>query len=127
MDRRIPEATPGRLLAFGVILFVGFAVLGAWFHLWWVAAIGAGVLVLTPVRPVSRRLYLGWMHLGLAMSRVTSPVALLVIFLVVITPVAFLSRLFRRDPLRLRPPAGVGTFWEDRPARGDAASYLRQY
>ena len=127
MERHIPEATPARLLGFGVIVFTGFALLGAWLHLWWLAAVGTLVLVLSPLRPVSRPLYLGWMHLGLLMSRITSPVVLLVIYLVVITPVAFLSRLFRRDPLRLRRPAPGGTFWEDRPRARDAASYLRQY
>lgn len=124
--KKIPEPTPARLIGFGLTVFVGFGVLAAWFHLWGLAVVGGVVLVLTPVRPISRRLYMGWMTLGLLLSRVTSPVVLLLLYLLVITPVALVSRLFRRDPLRLkRPPEG--TCWEDRPAQGDAASYLRQY
>lgn len=126
MKSSIPEATPARLLGFGLIMLAGLSALGAWLHSFVPVALGVVVLVLTPVRPVSVRLYRAWMTLGLLMSRVTSPVVLLIIFLLVITPIALLSRLFRRDPLRLRPQPDE-SYWEDRSPRGDAASYLRQY
>lgn len=56
-----------------------------------------------------------------------SPLVLLAIYVFVITPVALLSRLFGRDPLRLAPPKDDRSFWEDRPPQPEAAAYLRQY
>lgn len=56
-----------------------------------------------------------------------SPLVLWAIYAFVITPVAWLSRLFGRDPLRLKPPARDDSYWEDRPPAPEGGAYLRQY
>ncbi|MFT3712987.1 MAG: SxtJ family membrane protein [Archangium sp.] len=110
-------------VVFGLIFLCGFALLGRSLIF---VAIGAVPLVLTPITPISIALYRGWMALGRLLSRVTTPVLMLIIYALVITPVALLSRLFGRDPLRLRPPKNATSYWEPR-APSDPASYLRQY
>lgn len=58
-----------------------------------------------------------------------SSLLLLGVYVLVITPVALLSRLFGRDPLRLRKKHWGDknvSAWELRTA-SDPASYLRQY
>jgi hypothetical protein len=126
---RVPEPTLPRRLAFA--LFVGGA-LGAvaWWRGWWPLAVLGGALVLvTPVTPLSSALYRGWMRLGLLLSRVTTPPLMLLLYVVVVLPVALLSRAAGRDPLRLRARRWGdrrASTWEARAPR-DPASYLRQY
>jgi hypothetical protein len=112
---------------FGVIFLAGFAFIG-WRvdQLLLFSALGVVPLLLTPITPVSVALYRAWMRLGLLLSHVTSPVLLLIIYLLIITPVALLSRRFGRDPLRLKKLRGAKSYWEPR-TPSDPASYLRQY
>lgn len=64
-----------------------FAVLGIW-----------SLILPSSLRPV----YRGWMHFGLLVSRVTTPIILGVVYFVVIVPTSFLMRLGRRDPMGRR-------------------------
>ncbi|MFQ5428883.1 MAG: SxtJ family membrane protein [Phycisphaerae bacterium] len=54
-----------------------------------------------------------------------SNVLLRVLFYVILTPVGLLSRLFGRDPLRLKRP-NAETYWLEHSQRADAVSYYRQ-
>ena len=85
------------LLGFGHPLWpwVLAAVLGAW-----------GLLAPASLRPV----YRGWMRFGLLMNRIVTPVILGVLFYLVITPVALVMKIIRRDPMA-------------RSLEGDAESY----
>ena len=49
-----------------------------------------------------RSVYIGWMRFGLILNRIVSPVVLGLMFFVVITPVAVLTRLLGRDTLSRR-------------------------
>jgi len=68
-----------------------------------------------------------WMKLGDFMGKVVSPLVLGVIFFVLITPIALLTRLFGRDELRLKK-ADVSSYWIDRAPPGPAGdSFKNQF
>ena len=54
-----------------------------------------------------------WMKLGGLMSKVVSPLTLGIIFFLLITPVALVTRIFGRDELRLKRSA-TKSYWVDR-------------
>ena len=87
-----------------------------------VALVLAGLLMPTRLGPIER----GWMRMALAMSRVTTPIAMAVVYFLVITPVGLVRNAMGRDPLHHVPQQG--TFWKTRPAaaRG-GASMERQF
>jgi hypothetical protein len=75
-----------------------------------------GLLALVAARspllvPIARR----WMAIGSAVSRVTAPVFLTVVYLAVFTPMAWMRRVIGRSPIA-RDPAGE-TYWVRRDAR----------
>lgn len=57
---------------------------------------------------------------------VVSRVMLAILFYVVLTPIALVQRLLRRDVLRIRRP-DEGSYWEEVERERDPASYLRQF
>lgn len=76
----------------------------------------AGLFVPTRLGPFHR----AWMALALAISKVTTPVAMSLVFFLVLTPAALIARLVGYRPLLRRP--GAGTYWHSRPPgerRGD--------
>jgi drug/metabolite transporter (DMT)-like permease len=57
--------------------------------------------------------YRAWMGLAKAISKVTTPIVMSIIFFLVFTPAGFLVRLFGHRPLT--HPRGAGTYWHSRP------------
>ena len=121
------------LVKFGLVLFVAGALAAAYAFARgdlrtaaWLGAIGAAVLVLSQVPVIGRLLYIAWMSLGVAMGRVVSPVVLLVIYVLLVVPVAIVFRLRGRDTMKRRLDRGAASYWEDHPRAEDVASYLRQ-
>lgn len=57
--------------------------------------------------------YRAWMALARAISKVTTPIFMSVIFFLLFTPVGFLVRLFGHRPLTRRPD--TATYWHSRP------------
>lgn len=87
-----------------------------------IALVLGGVLAPTRMGPVER----GWMRMALAMSRVTTPVAMALVYFLVITPFGLVRKAIGRDPLHHIPDQG--TFWKSRPARtAGTASMERQF
>ena len=78
------------------------------------------------VRVIGRLAYIGWMTLGVALGRVTSPIVLLVVYVLLVVPVGVAFRFLRRDMLRRRPDEGARSYWEEYPRAEGIASYLRQ-
>ncbi|MDX2149889.1 MAG: SxtJ family membrane protein [Bryobacteraceae bacterium] len=76
--------------------------------------------------PLIRWVFVGWMILVFPIGWLISHLVLGVIFFLIVTPIAFVFRLTGRDRLRMRP-GDRPSYWEERPARTDAAGYLRQY
>jgi uncharacterized membrane protein len=91
--------------------------------------LGAFLLVLVATRsvlivPIAGR----WMRVGSALSRVTTPVFLTVLYLLVFTPMAWMRRMLGRSPI-VRAPASA-TYWvrrEARPAEELRESMERQF
>ena len=92
------------------------------------AALTLIFLILALVWPsILRPLNQLWFKLGLFLGRLVSPLVFSLIFFLLITPVALVSRLFRRDALRLRKRK-VSRFWIQRdPAGQSPESFKNQY
>jgi len=129
---------PARLTAaqgrkFGLTVGLAFLALAALLHFWRhretaaavMAAIGALLVVaalVAPTRlgPVER----AWMGLAKAISKVTTPVFMAVVFFVVVTPIGFLMRVTGRRALVHREQEGG--FWVS-PASGGRSDMERQF
>jgi hypothetical protein len=112
--------TPAAGRRFG--LTVGGAFLALALLAWWrghpatasaLAALGsclvlAGLVIPTRLGPVER----AWMALAHKLSRVTTPIALGAIFLLVLLPVGVLRRMLGGNPLVHRAPDG--SYWKER-------------
>lgn len=119
------------------LLFIGvFAILGA-YGLWrgWstelvkaffiVSALLLVVTLLVPklLTPFNK----AWYQLGLLMGKVVSPIVLGVIFFIIITPVAIVTKLAGRDALKLRKQ-NVDSHWIDRKPPGpEPESFKEQF
>lgn len=57
------------------------------------------------VPSLSRLIHTGWMKLAMLIGLVMNKVLLSVVFFLVLTPVALLSRLFRKDPFETKKAA----------------------
>lgn len=114
------EATTKELRRFAVLLLV-IAPLGAWRFtrrgvdpnvVYAVAGVIALMGVVGLVVPRLLALpYRGWMFIGHTMGRVTTPIVLTIVYLVVFTPVRLLLALFGKDPLVRRWDKSAPTYW----------------
>lgn len=108
------------LRQFGVIILVGFGIVGAlfmkcdrgiWAILVWMSASVVCVLALVSPRN-ARPIYVVWMTVGMAVGFVVSRIVLTLIYFGLFTPVAFFFRLRGRDELRLKKETRE-TYWQD--------------
>lgn len=81
------------------------------------AALLAGILVPGRLEPARR----GWMKLGEAIGRVTTPVLMAIVYYAVLTPTALLRRLVTRRP------QAPDTYWHARPRLPDRSRLERQF
>jgi saxitoxin biosynthesis operon SxtJ-like protein len=129
MARAVPArltAAQGRRFAFAVggamLVLAGIAIWrGARVGQWILGPIGAaliiaGVAVPTRLGPVER----AWMAFALAISKVTTPIVMGVLYFVVITPVGMVARLFGYNALtRARTPTSAWVRRAPGARRGD--------
>lgn len=134
METGIPaRLTPTEGRKFGFTVGVAFLVLASLLHFWrhretaamvtgtpGVLLALAALLVPSYLGPVQR----AWMGLAHAISKVTTPVFMAVVFFVVITPLGLLMRLFGRRTLVRREQSGG--FWVA-PASGGRSDMERQF
>lgn len=81
----------------------------------------AGLVIPTYLGPVER----GWMRLAHLISKVTTPIVMGVMYLVVLTPVGLIRRTFGGNPMVHEPVAG--TYWNSRPQGHRAGNLNRQF
>lgn len=108
---------------FGLVFCAIFLALAAWGGLirdWSRPAVlfwslgGVAFLVLALAAPaVLRPLNRAWFQLGLLLGRIVSPIVLGLMFFLLITPVALVTRAMGRDVLRIKPRQTT-TYWIDR-------------
>lgn len=120
------EAPPS-MRNFGLIMLIGFGVLGGLLLWSWTRNAGAWRLTLgstlvtlgtfvclwalaspRTVTPV----YHGWMRFGMTLGTIVSTVLLSLLYFVVITPVGALMRLTGTDPLERTLSAAAASYWK---------------
>lgn len=118
--------------SFGMVFAVVFAVLALapWILagklVWWPLPISAGFLLAGLLRPHSLApLNRWWLKFGLLLHRVVSPVALGLMFFVVITPFGFLARLWGWNPLKLGFDKALGSYWVYREPPGPTPESMK--
>ena len=87
---------------------IGGALLGAVF-------LSGGLVLPSRMGPLER----AWMGLALAISRVTTPALMAVLFFLVFLPMELALRALGRNPIARRS-GGSTSFWVQRPARAEA-------
>jgi hypothetical protein len=90
-----------------------------------VAVLLGGLGLVKP--PAVRLLFVASMVLAFPIGWLVSQLLLLVMFYVVITPVALFFRLRGRDPLSRKPMRGCDSLWTPKEMPPDVQSYFRQY
>ena len=105
-----------------LLAIFGLALISSLFH-WrhvlgtktWLAALGT-LAVLAAVAFFWPRWFRGYhrfsMRLGFVISQFLGRVALTLFFLLILTPVGLMLRLAGKDPLQLKRPVNVETFWQ---------------
>ena len=81
----------------------------------------AGLIVPTLLGPVER----AWMQLAHLISKVTTPIVMGVMYLLVLTPVGLIRRTLGGNPM-VHAPEG-GTYWKSRPPGSRAGNLTRQF
>jgi predicted membrane metal-binding protein len=121
--------------SFGLLFTVVGALVGAWM-LWRgnrFASIAFGIAALFLVAALAyprilRPLNVAWMHLGLLLNKVVSPIVMGVIYFGLFTPIATAMRLRGRDVLQRRFDPACDSYWINRDPPGpDGSSFPRQF
>lgn len=69
-----------------------------------------------------------WLRVGAAIAKVVNPIVLAFLFLLVVTPMAFVIRVLGKRPLRLAADRSAATYWILRePLAGGTSSMKRQF
>jgi hypothetical protein len=91
-------------------------------------AIAATAAVLGLVAPAALGpVFVAWTVVAFPIGWLVSKTVLLFLFVGLVTPLALLFRLWRRDLLELRKRPDRTTYWRQRPQPADDTAYLRQY
>mgnify|MGYP006373907201 CR=1 FL=1 len=119
--------------AFGLVFAVVFLVIAGWplFHgeaiRWWSAGVAAMFALVALVKPaLLAGLNRLWMKLGILLGKVVSPIALGILFYVVITPIGVMIRLTGKDPLRLKFEPDADSYWIPREPPGPPPGSMTQ-
>jgi hypothetical protein len=88
---------------------------------------GLGTVLLVAIRRLRLPAYRVWMRLVLPLGRVMTAVLLTAIYLLVVTPLGLLLRLFGRDPLARHPDPRAKTYWRPHVLRDGPEDPFRPY
>ena len=128
-----PVLTPRALREFAMTVGIAFLVLAA-LAAWRgrvvppivLAALGVTLVIAGLVAPVRLApVYAAWMALALAISRVTTPLFMGIVYFVLLTPLGLVMRLFGHRALERGD--GQGTQWVERPASARRSDLRRQF
>ena len=128
------DVTPGSDRSFGLVIAAAclLVALAPWRHgqpaRWWAIVAGAacGAFALTWPRAL-RPLNVAWTHLGVLLSRVTSPVLLGFVYYAVIVPTGMVMRFIARDPLRRARDPKAASYWITRDPASPPSSMTQQF
>jgi len=128
-------ASPRTLRQFAGLWLIFFCVLACWHGLFLghslrgavLAAVAAGIGLPGLVFPgLLRPVYRAALLLAFPIGWLVSRLILAAIFLLVVTPIAFIFRILGRDALALKQPREKPTFWVTKP-ESDIKRYFYQY
>ena len=94
-------------------------------RIWAVAVSGVFLLLAALVPQVLAPANRLWTKFGMLLHNIVSPIALGILFFLVVTPTGLLMRLFGKDPLRLRFDPAADSYWIKRDPPGPAADSLK--
>lgn len=66
-----------------------------------------------------------WAKLGALLHQLVSPIALAILFFLIVTPIAISMRMFGKDPLRMKLDADLESYWIERTPPGPEADSLK--
>src|SRR5262249_6497820 len=79
---------------------------------WWAVALGVASAIAALAAPrILEPLLKLWMALARVLSKIVNPIALSILFYVIVFPCSLLLRLFRADLLHLRRSLGAVSYW----------------
>lgn len=111
---------------FGIEIAIVFSAVSVYRGAAWILLITAAFVATALVQPHwLRPLNKVWTRIGGLLARCLQPVASATLFFFVFTPAGILSRLLRRDALRLQPQPQHGTYWL--PRGPQAVDWRRQF
>lgn len=112
------EAKGGSDRGFGIVFAVVFAIIACWPLLHgggirlWALGIGAAFLAVALINPgilaIPNRL---WLKFGLLLGAIVAPIVMILVFFVVVTPMALVMRAIGRDPLRRKIDPNETSYW----------------
>lgn len=119
------ESAPASDRSLGVALAIGFALIAVYPAFsgvsprWWALVVAAVLGAIAWLRPhlyrIPNRL---WFKFGLLLAALVSPLAIGIVYLITIVPTGVVTRLLKKDPLRLRLDRSASTYWLDRSPPG---------
>ncbi len=118
--------------SFGLVFAVVFTIIGLWPLIsssgvrWWslaIALVFAGVAFARP--SLLAPLNLLWTKFGLLLNRIVSPLVMGLLFFVVITPIALIMRVARKEMLNLKFDRKAKSYWIERTPPGPAPESIK--
>jgi hypothetical protein len=121
--------------SFGTVFAVAFAIGAAYLayrgSLFWIGSVAlAAVFAISGLRNSAwlTPLNVLWMKLGLLIGLIMAPIALGILFFLVIAPLGITARAFGKDFLRIKPDTARSSYWIHRiPPGPDGPSMNRQF
>jgi hypothetical protein len=131
---KLIKETPADLrkfgLSIGTVLIIAAVVLFLFDKSGYIYFAAAGVLFIIPALffPGNLRLLNKlWMILAVLLGWVMTRVILIILFYLVLTPIALLARLFNKKFIKFGYDKAASTYWEKRDTDISAAQYERQF
>ena len=86
-----------------ITMVIGFLVLFLLLKKTVLLYLAAGIFSISALSPIATEfIYKWWMKLAMLLGKINSTILLTLIFFVLLTPIAWLYRLFNKDPLQLK-------------------------
>ena len=107
--------------SFGILFFLVFLIVGLWpllndkdIRIWSVVLSVLFLLLGLTKSKILIPLNNYWIKLGEILGKIVAPIVMLVVFLGVVTPMAFLVKLFGKDLLNLKFNKKTNSYWLNR-------------